>query len=186
MGIPNWTKRASLTALNWAPEKAEVVNNLAPARTVPSKRGGATGFLSMPDVEEPARFVCQVPSVGIASHLGPASRNLPSCRSSLFAFEERKICSGPPRGSSARLHRYVVARSPVCTFGLARMNPHGQDWANCLKCTDEDGTSGSLPDCTATSVDFALVKQVAGEEDHGRVETMASLLLSARPLGENM
>ena len=58
-----------------------------------------------------------------------------------------------------------------CTFGLARMNPHGQDWANCLKCTDEDGTSGSLPDCTATSVDFALVKQVAGEENHCKVET---------------
>lgn len=46
------------------PEVAEMADNLAPARTVPTKRGGgATGFPSMPDVEEPARFVCQVPSV---------------------------------------------------------------------------------------------------------------------------
>lgn len=59
---PHWNSKLTNKGDHLRPEVAEMADNLAPARTLPNKRGGATGFPSMPDVEEPARFVCQVPS----------------------------------------------------------------------------------------------------------------------------
>lgn len=74
----------------------------------------------MPDVEEPARFVCQVPSVVGASVLISARQVViyqlvDALAFVLFVFEKSKIRRGRPGEAqlrSAQLHGYVV-ESPV-------------------------------------------------------------------------